>query len=125
MINFRVTVNVEKNEAKFIFTAINQTNAELVLEFSTSQIFDFIIFNSDGQIIYQFSDGMFFLQAFQYVEIPKGQEKIWKAKWNYQKGSKRVDPGEYVVEAFLIPSRINGERVKQKITASAKFHIPE
>ncbi|HEY4553000.1 MAG TPA: BsuPI-related putative proteinase inhibitor [Bacillaceae bacterium] len=125
MIDFSIEVQAGQEAAEFSFIARNNSGTDLVLEFPTSQFFDFTIQDATGKLVYHFGEGMFFLQAFQYATIKKGSEKIWKAKWNYTNGGARVPGGEYRIAAQLLPSAINGERPVQSLSASVEFHIPE
>lgn len=83
-------------------TAANRTEEEMHLEFPTSKLYDFTIYDETGKPVYTFGKGKFYLQAFQHLTLKKGERKTWVENW---KGG----AGTYTVKAVLLSSKINGK----------------
>lgn len=125
MIEFRVEVHPLPEQAEIKLIAINVANEDIAAEFSTSQFFDFIIIGPEGEEVYHYAEGRFFLQAFQSIKIRKGSRKSWKCRWDYRKNGRRVKGGMYDIHARLLPYSINGRRIEQHISGRARFAVPE
>ena len=95
--------------------------------FPTSQIFEISVWNSEGEEVYQYSKGKFFLQAFQTVRIEPKKTYHRVVRWNYQFNGKRVPAGEYTVNVTIKPTRLNDEPIKNRdnLSVSQKIVIPK
>lgn len=69
--------------------------APLELTFSTSQQFDLQVFDHNGKLIYQWSEGRGFLQVLTTVKV--SGERVWLAEIP----AERLPPGRYAARAWL------------------------
>jgi hypothetical protein len=76
----------------------NRTDRNLVLNFSSSQQYDFELRNAQGESVYRWSATRLFLQATSSLTI-RGEE-VWQDVIE----SKNLRPGNYTVEGLLTPS---------------------
>jgi hypothetical protein len=99
--------------AEIIFKVINNTPGEMVLEFPSSQFFDYEVSDQSGNKVYRYSENKAFLQAIQKVRVKSGGNKVWRDKWKYTSSEgKRIPAGTYTIKASLMIKKINGELVK-------------
>lgn len=107
-------------------TASNNTPDELILEFPSSQFFDYKIMNDTGKEVYRYSDNKAFLQAVQRIALKSGEQKVWQSKWDLSSSDgQKIPPGEYLVEAFLQVKQVNGKPVEERIVETVKLTIEE
>jgi hypothetical protein len=82
----------------------NLTGETLTLNFSTGKQYDFAVHNADSQIVWKWSQGKAFTQAFTTISLaPKEQIKftpVWDQKDN---GGNQVPAGKYQITG-LIPT---------------------
>jgi hypothetical protein len=85
---------------------------EKILEFEapTSQWYDFTVRDPFDKIVYSYSKGKSFLQAFQKMILKPGESKLWMEKIKLP--GKSLNVGNYKIEAKLLVATINGESVK-------------
>lgn len=124
MISWKIHLTPKTEQLDIEFIVQNNSDIDVTLEFPTSQFYDYSIFDVNNKEVYRFSKGRYFLQAFQYIKIPKGTEKIWKGSWDYTSQGQKLKEGHYVLKAVLRPSKINGERPVKSFIASEEFSIP-
>ncbi|PFH87023.1 BsuPI-related putative proteinase inhibitor [Bacillus sp. AFS088145] len=118
-----VIANVE--QATFIFTFKNNSDQPMLIEFPTSQFFDYKVFNAQGEQVYHFSNMKFFLQVFQHESLNCGEQIQWKSTWNYKtKDGESTPAGTYTVSVILEIWKINDKLVHSKPTTSFTFNIP-
>lgn len=101
----------------------NNSEGDKKITFRTSQMFDFTIKNKAGQVVYRYSQGKSFLQAFQTLTLKKGETKIWKETWDYKQEGKRVPKGHYTIEAQLMGEDMSG--FDHPLRAADSFLVPE
>lgn len=101
----------------------NNSEVDKKITFHTSQMFDFTIKNKAGQVVYRYSQGKSFLQAFQTLTLKKGDTKIWKETWDYKQEGKRVPKGHYTIEAQLMGEDMSG--FDHPLRAEHSFSVPE
>ncbi|WBL14525.1 BsuPI-related putative proteinase inhibitor [Sutcliffiella sp. NC1] len=65
--------NVQLEEDSFIFIVENTDENELDILFSSSQEFDYIVFDENGKKIKQHSDGMMYTQAIVETTLSSGE----------------------------------------------------
>jgi hypothetical protein len=93
---------------------INLTNVDkqpLEFEAPTSQWFDITITDQQDKIVYRYSDGRSFLQAFQQLTLNPGETKKWSVNIKEPYG-KQLNPGTYTVTAVLKAITVNGKDLK-------------
>jgi hypothetical protein len=81
-------------------TLRNTLDRPLTLNFPTSQIFDLIIRNDKGEKALQWSDGRFFLQVLQSVQVGPGERNFIIGVGLGSQG-RPLPPGRYTAEAWL------------------------
>ncbi|TYR77816.1 hypothetical protein FZC79_03120 [Rossellomorea vietnamensis] len=107
-------------------TVSNNTSEKMILEFPSSQFFDYIVKDHSGKEVYRYSDNKAFLQAIQRITLTSGEQKVWQSKWNHtSSGGQKIPPGEYMVEAFLQVKQVNGKPVGERIVETVKLTIEE
>jgi hypothetical protein len=120
----KVTVDVEK--ATFTFTVKNKSEQPIILEFPTSQLYDYSVYNVQGVRVYHFSKGKMFLQALQYKTLNKGEQIQFISMWNYKTNeAEKVPAGKYTVTAILNIRAINDKIVQSKPSTTFDFFISE
>lgn len=107
-------------------TAYNSTPDKMILEFPSSQFFDYIVMDHSGKEVYRYSDNKAFLQAVQRITLKSGEQKVWQSKWAHSSSEGQIiPPGEYMVKAFLQVKQVNGKPVEERIVQSVKLTIEE
>lgn len=101
----------------------NNSEGDKKITFPTSQMFDFTVKNKAGKVVYRYSQGKSFLQAFQTLTLKKGETKIWKETWDYKHEGKRVPKGQYTIEAQLMGEDMSG--FNHPLRAEDSFSVPD
>ncbi|KQL55003.1 hypothetical protein AN964_16830 [Heyndrickxia shackletonii] len=101
----------------------NNSDKDVKLEFPTSKLYDFSIMDGKREV-FRLSKGRFYLQAFQYVNIPSGKEKVWTINWDYKSNGQRISSGKYTLIAELLPSKINGIPKSTQYVTKQEFTVP-
>ncbi|MBP0726094.1 hypothetical protein J5Y03_13005 [Bacillus sp. RG28] len=118
-------VIADVEQATFIFTFKNNSDQPILIEFPTSQAYDYTVYNAQGEPVYHFSKGRFFLQVIQHKSLNGGEQIQWKSTWNYKTNDgKRVPAGTYTVKPILTVWKINDKRVHSMPVTSFTFNIP-
>lgn len=124
MISWEVHLTPKQEQLDIDFIVKNNGNQDVTLEFPTSQYYDYSIYDVNNKEVFRFSKGRYFLQAFQYIRIPKGEKKVWKGSWKYTSNNTKFKEGLFVLKAIFMPSKINGESLGKRFVASEEFSIP-
>jgi len=120
----KVTVDVEK--ATFTFTVKNKSEQPIILEFPTSQLYDYSVCNAQGVRVYHFSKGKMFLQALQSKTLNSREQIQFNSMWNYKTNeAEKVPAGMYTVTAILNIRAINDKLVQSKPSTTFDFFISE
>lgn len=118
-------VIADVEQATFIFTFKNNSDQTMLIEFQTSQFFDYKVYNAQGEQVYHFSNGKFFLQVIQHESLNSGEQIQWKSKWNYKMNDGESAPvGTYTVSVNLEIWKINDKLVQSKPATCFSFNIP-
>ncbi|GGM33975.1 hypothetical protein GCM10011351_19950 [Paraliobacillus quinghaiensis] len=104
---------VEVDDKTYDYKVKNQTDQTITLEFNSSQRFDYAIFNDEDEQVYLHSDEMMYSQVIGEEELEAGEELVYRIDLS----EIDLDPGEYVLEAWMVP---NGE---EKYKVSENFII--
>ncbi|MCP8967082.1 BsuPI-related putative proteinase inhibitor [Ectobacillus ponti] len=114
-----VQTKMEKGQATFVLLLENQGEKKLILTFPTAQQAEFIVEDAKSKELYRYSKGKMFTQQQTTVQLEPGEQKEWRAVWNYG----AIAEGEaYQVSAGLLPLQVNGKQADQsKFTATAEF----
>lgn len=103
----------------------NPGSSNASFRFPTGQMHDFIVLR-DGQLIWQWSHGKGFTQAFTTLTLRPGESKAFSDRWDQRNNDgQQVLPGEYEMAAVfpvgsseaVVPTRVGGLRVPFAIVA--------
>ncbi len=91
-------------------------------QFSTGQMYDFIVFRN-GQVVWQWSYGRAFTQAFTTLTLQPQETKVFNERWDQRDiHGLQVPPGDYEMIAEFtatgrlgVPSRQEGPRLRFRI----------
>lgn len=85
-------------------TLRNTTATPVKLQFASGQQYEMVLWNDQGKVVWRYSDGMAFTQAFQTVTVTKG-EMAWTEAVRLaevgQSGTGPLPAGRYVLECWL------------------------
>lgn len=86
-------------------TLRNTTPDPLTLEFSSGQVYEMVLWNDQGKVVWRYSDGRAFTQAFHSITVSKGDrtwtETIRLADADTTGGMGPLPAGRYVLECWL------------------------
>lgn len=106
-----LTAEADNEVVRFEFTILNDTEESVELRFTSGFEADMAVISGDNEV-WRWSDGRFFTQALQTLQLKPGESKTYERKWT---GSV---PGEYTAVATL-EDRFRSAR------ASTSFTVPE
>jgi hypothetical protein len=88
---------------KIVFVVTNHGQSSVTLKFSSSQRFDFFIYDISGKEVWRWSHGMGFLQAIGYVHLKPGQSVTYTqdCKFEDKKNAKPMPAGRYTLKGIL------------------------
>ncbi|MDY0395511.1 BsuPI-related putative proteinase inhibitor [Virgibacillus halophilus] len=109
-IQTRVSSKQDDGTVHFVFHLKNESGKEKTFHFNTGQRFDFIIKDSQGKKIKQYSKGRIFTQALGEEKVKKGEELTYKAK------IADLPKGKYTVTFWLTAQ-------KEDLKASRTFEV--
>jgi hypothetical protein len=88
-------------EVTLTLTAVNRSNAAVVLPFATSQKYDFEVRRGE-QVMWQWSHDRAFAQVLTQTRIPPGEAVTFREKWNLRSNAgEPVPAGEYRARGIL------------------------
>lgn len=90
------------------FKVKNQTERTEVLTFPSGQKFDFIVYDKEGNKVFQWSDEKSFIQMIQTVELKPGEELTFVEPTG-------LPPGDYKIEAWLTAEGKEDVRAETRI----------
>lgn len=126
-------VSVELRLSKAVYSVGESVESTLILrnpgassasfQFSTGQMYDFIVIRGQ-QRIWQWSSGRAFTQAFTTLTLQPGESKRFIQQWDQRDSQgQQVAPGEYELVAVfpargdvVVPASSSGPRVQFSIT---------
>ncbi|MBA3975992.1 MAG: hypothetical protein C0504_17435 [Candidatus Solibacter sp.] len=86
-------------------TLRNTTPDPVKLEFPSGQLYELVLWNGQGKVVWRYSDGRAFTQAFHSLAVSKGErtwnESIRLAATNSAGGMVPLPAGRYVLECWL------------------------
>lgn len=102
--------NVRYSNGQIIFSVINKEEFDITIDFPTLQIYDFVVKDSSGNKVWQWSRGRSFGQQQQTISYNKSTTIEYQESWQPDK------PGIYIIEAYL-----TNNYYKDKLVATAKI----
>lgn len=103
-----LSLNAGQESAEIKVRLTNSSDQTQTFEFPTSQRYDLIIRDKDGEAVYDAAAGKSFLQAIQYLKLDPGEYVSWTDSWDYETAAGRVEEGAYSAEVS-IPIKRKGE----------------
>lgn len=122
--NLQVSTNPD--EATFVIALKNSSDQDVELTFSSGQQIEIIVTNQQDEEVYKYSNDKMFTEALEMLQVKAGEEIVWEEKWDYKQNGKRVELGEYTVQAYVVPVQVNSQQVKEGLLkAEGKLQVPE
>jgi hypothetical protein len=97
-----LSATVTDGSVEFAYEVTNDGDDVVDLQFSDSQTHDVVVVE-DGEEVWQFSDGMMFMQMLQSESCPPGESLSYAATWE------DAAPGEYEARAWLAANDADAE----------------
>ena len=93
------------------FEIENMTSEDLTLTFSSGQKYDYYVYDKDGQLVYQWSNGKMFTTALVDTILPMNNVMNFDEEWKYMNNEgNKVKNGEYRV-VFTSTFNVNDEKI--------------
>lgn len=90
---------VESGEGVSLTLVVRNLSEEgRTLELASSQTYDFVAFEKDGEEVWRWSSGMMFTQVIGSVTIQARGSKVYKVSWSMA----GFQPGTYTVEGYFL-----------------------
>lgn len=96
-----VTSTLEKADAGYRYTMKNGTDEALTFNFTSSQRFDFALFNADGEQVFSLASVSSFAQVLGEETVDAGKE----LSYDFDVPPLDLAPGTYKIEAWLTPEQ--------------------
>ncbi|MFT8323389.1 MAG: BsuPI-related putative proteinase inhibitor [Bacillus sp. (in: firmicutes)] len=120
---FTIHAITRTDEVELQLKLSNLGNQPKKLHFSSSQKYEISIKSEMGEEVYRYSLNKAFLQAIQDMTLKPNESYRWKEKWDYKNNGKRVEAGDYTVEAVLASTQLDNPQ--EKIKTVATITVPE
>ena len=98
-------------------TVANPFDEPVTLQFTSGQTYDFIIRDSAGQKVWQWSDDKVFTMALQQRELAAGESYEVSTRWTVPEGETKLPSGLYRIKG-IINQEVSAYRRTIEITAS-------
>ncbi len=96
------TVYTPRSSVLFTLRLVNRGKTPVKLTFLSSQIYDIIVFTSEGKEVWRWSEGRAFLMVVNEQELPPGKEFTWSEQWDQKDNQgKPLPEGLYRVQYLL------------------------
>eukprot|EP01155_Anaeramoeba_flamelloides_P005545 Anaeramoba_flamelloidesa1076438_23.p1 GENE.a1076438_23~~a1076438_23.p1 ORF type:complete len:309 (+),score=38.47 a1076438_23:212-1138(+) len=106
----------------FIFDIHNQTEEDQVITFSSSQTFDFDVYNSDGEQVYNWASVRSFIMMINEVPIEKDSYVRYEVPWDYKDATgEKLPAGTYKV---VFTSQFALEEESMEVSSEVIIDIP-
>ncbi|MFB6465291.1 BsuPI-related putative proteinase inhibitor [Cytobacillus sp. Hz8] len=105
--DFFVVPTIGTEKTNFDIVLKNSGNLPVQFEFPTSQKYELRVKDSEGKDAYVYSKNQSFFQGIQTIILKPNEEKRWRESWNNQVQGKRVQEGQYTLEAVLTSTKRN------------------
>lgn len=102
-VSFFIDANATPEKIVFEIVLRNESDTLLNIEFPTTQLYDLVLKNKEGQEVFQLSEEKAFAQVLTEIKLEPGEVVRWEDVWE----SHGLPEGEYQVFAELNAKRIN------------------
>ena len=79
----------------------NPFNEPVTLRFTSGQTYDFVIWDSNDQNVWQWSDDKVFTMALQQRELAAGESYEVSTRWTVPEGETKLPPGLYRINGII------------------------
>ncbi|OLD38873.1 MAG: hypothetical protein AUI83_23555 [Armatimonadetes bacterium 13_1_40CM_3_65_7] len=118
-----------REPVEITLTVSNPASAAVTFEFPTGQMFDFLV-TRQGKLIWQWSYGRAFTQAFTRLTLSPGESRVFNERWDQRDVQGRYVPaGEYEMLAVfptdvgLVPrAGADGPQVRFQVCGAHPSH---
>lgn len=128
-LNYRFDCLATAEPENVIFEMLikNEGDIPLHFEFPTSKEYEISVIDPSGKLVYLYTKGRYFLQAFHTTTVEPHTTYKRMEKWDYRYDGKRVSKGEYTVNGVYLPTKINDEPVIDwnTLKCKTKMLVPE
>ncbi|WP_209121861.1 BsuPI-related putative proteinase inhibitor [Alkalihalobacillus sp. BA299] len=101
-------VDKEADKLSFTLSLTNKGEDEVVIEFPTGQLFDFIVVTEKNEVVYKYSEGMMFTQAIVEKTLNPNETMTFTDEWDLMIEGERIPAGKYKVIGELPIMTVNG-----------------
>ncbi|MED1674763.1 BsuPI-related putative proteinase inhibitor [Pallidibacillus thermolactis] len=122
--HFQSLLQIKKEDGNLLldFTLNNISKEDLTLTFTSGQHYDFLIFNKDNNLIYQWSKGRFFTMGMKDVMLEPGDQLKWSTSWDFENqiGEQVSKDEEYLIE-FLVTAQVEPKVSPEELRSKEKY----
>jgi hypothetical protein len=122
--HFQSLLQIKKEDGNLLldFTLNNISKEDLTLTFTSGQHYDFLIFNKDNNLIYQWSKGRFFTMGMKDVMLEPGDQLKWSTSWDFENqiGKQVSKDEEYLIE-FLVTAQVEPKVSPEELRSKEKY----
>lgn len=96
---------------EFTLTVTNPGPGEVVFEFTTGQMYDVVV-TSGGRVVWRWSHGKAFVQAFTTLVLKPVEPRVFRARWDQKDlRDQQVPAGQYEMVALFPATRTPAARL--------------
>ncbi|WP_223701266.1 BsuPI-related putative proteinase inhibitor [Sutcliffiella deserti] len=88
--------SLEYSDDTFLFTVKNNLDEDAEITFSSGKEYDYMVYDAEGVMVKQHSEGRMYTQAIQEILLPVGDTLTYTA--NYEEVASGLSKGEYTIE---------------------------
>lgn len=122
--HFQSLLQIKKEDGNLLldFTLNNISKEDLTLTFTSGQLYDFLVFNKDNNLIYQWSEGRFFTMGMKDVMLEPGDQLKWSTSWDFENqiGEQVSKDEEYLIE-FLVTAQVEPKVSPEELRSKEKY----
>jgi Intracellular proteinase inhibitor len=122
--HFQSLLQIKKEDGNLLldFTLNNISKEDLTLTFTSGQLYDFLVFNKDNNLIYQWSEGRFFTMGMKDVMLEPGDQLKWSTSWDFENqiGKQVSKDEEYLIE-FLVTAQVVPKVSPEELISREKY----
>lgn len=122
--HFQSLLQIKKEDGNLLldFTLNNISKEDLTLTFTSGQLYDFLVFNKDNNLIYQWSKGRFFTMGMKDVMLEPGDQLKWSTSWDFENqiGEQVSKDEEYLIE-FLVTAQVEPKVSPEELISREKY----
>lgn len=95
---------------KLTFEILNKYSNDIILTYSSGQLYDFIVFDDNNDEIYRWSSDKSFITAIIDKTIKKNEKLVFNEEWDFRsKDGEYISDGKYTI-SFISRFKLDGKR---------------